>query len=98
MPVPPLRQAALSSSFAALSSSSSQDSSSLLACWPSGLACGGSGTGVQAGVLPGITSGAAVHGWGPASRCEPSSAVALRQLRLLKVWRFCRGKAERQMR
>lgn len=96
MPVPPLRQAAPSSSFPALSSSSSQDRSSLLAPRLSGLARGGSGTGVQAGVLPGITSGAAVlHGWGPASRWEPSSAVVLRQVRLLKVWRFCRGKGRK---
>lgn len=94
VPVPPLRQAAPSSSLPVLSSSSSQDRSSLLARRSSGLARGGSGTGVQAGVLPGITSGAAGHGCSPApgSRWEPSSAVVLRQVRLLKVWRFCRGK------
>lgn len=100
VPVVPLRQATPSSSFPALSSSSSQDRSSLLARRSSGLARGGSGTGVQAGVLPGITSGAAGHGCCPApgSRCEPASAGLLRQVRLLKVWRFCRGKGREQLR
>lgn len=80
-PVPPPRHAAPSSS-------SSQERSSLLAWRSSARERGGSGTGVQAGVLPGITSGergAAVHGWGPGSRWAPSSAAALRQVRLLKV-------------
>jgi len=89
-PVPPLRHAAPSSS-------SSQERSSLLARCSSTRERGGSGTGVQAGVLPGITSGergAAVHGWGPGSRWEPSSAAELRQVRLLKVWRFCKGKGK----
>lgn len=79
---------------AAASSSSSQDRSSLLARCSSARERGGSGTGVQAGVLPGITSGergAAGHGRGAGSRREPSSAAALRQVRLLNVWRFCEG-------
>lgn len=96
-PVPPLRHATPSSSFPPPSSSSSQERSSLLAWRSSACERGGSGTGVQAGVLPGITSGeqgATVHGWGPGSRWEPSSAAVLRQVRLLKVWRFCKGKGK----
>lgn len=94
-PAPPLRHAAPSSSFPPPSSSSSQERSSLLARCSSARERGGSGTGVQAGVLPGITSGergAAVQGWGAGRRWEPSSAAALRQVRLLKVWRFCKDK------
>lgn len=80
---------------AAASSSSSQDRSSLLARCSSPRERGGSGTGVQAGVLPGITSGeqgAAGHGCGAGMRRELSSAAALRQVRLLNVCRFCEGK------
>jgi len=100
VPAPPPLHGVPSSSFPPPSSDSSQDRSSRLTP-RSSPRVRGSGTGVQAGVLPGITSGewgAVVHGRVVGSRWVLSSAAVLRLLRLLKVWRFCGRKGREEER